>query len=47
MDFVGANYFPKDRAGLKACGLAGHALIEKLWRVHAPPPTSARAGENK
>ena len=47
MYFTGANCFPKDRAGLKACDLAGHALIEKLWGVHAPPPASARAGENK
>jgi hypothetical protein len=38
---------PKDRAGLKANDPAGHALIEKLWGVHAPPPALARAGEDK
>jgi hypothetical protein len=42
MYFVGANYFPKDRAGLKAYDPAGYALIEKLWGVHEPPPASER-----
>jgi Mlc titration factor MtfA (ptsG expression regulator) len=33
MYFVGANYFPKDRAGLKAYDPAGYGLVEKLWRL--------------
>lgn len=47
MYFVGANYFPRDRAGLKAYDPAGYALIEKLWGVHAPLPVAARAGDNE
>jgi Mlc titration factor MtfA (ptsG expression regulator) len=42
MYFVGANYFPKDRAGLKAYDPAGFALIETLWGL---TPQSARTGE--
>lgn len=31
--FVGANYFPYNRAGLKKYDPAGYKLIEKLWGV--------------
>jgi Mlc titration factor MtfA (ptsG expression regulator) len=34
MYFVGANYFPRNRAGLKAYDPAGYALIESLWGVN-------------
>jgi hypothetical protein len=40
--FVGADYFPKDRAGLKACDPDGYALVEKLWGISGDrfPPSS-------
>lgn len=47
MYFVGANYFPMDRAGLKAYDPEGHALIETLWGVHARPPAFAPDGITK
>jgi hypothetical protein len=34
MYFARANYFPYDRAGLKAYDPQGYALIEKLWKVN-------------
>ena len=34
MYFVGAHYFPRDRAGLKAYDPAGYALAEKLWGLN-------------
>jgi hypothetical protein len=33
MYFVGANYFPYDRSGLKAYDPDGYALVQKLWGV--------------
>lgn len=40
--FVGADYFPKDRAGLEACDPDGYALVEKLWGISGDrsPPSS-------
>jgi hypothetical protein len=38
MYFVGANYFPRDRAGLKAYDPAGHALVEAVWGLHEAAP---------
>ncbi len=40
MYFVGANYFPKDRTGLKAYDPDGYSLIEKLWGLAVSPPPS-------
>jgi len=37
MYFVGVEYFPRDRAGLKAYDPAGYALIEKLWGIGEEP----------
>ena len=37
MYFVGANYFPRDRAGLKAYDPAGYALVETLWGLNDVP----------
>jgi Mlc titration factor MtfA (ptsG expression regulator) len=33
--FVGNNYFPRDRAGLKEYDPAGYALIETIWNVRS------------
>lgn len=41
MYFVGGNYFPKNRAGLKAYDPAGYALVEKLWGVDNDPARPA------
>ena len=38
MYFARANYFPYDRAGLKAYDPQGYALIEKLWKVNETKP---------
>jgi hypothetical protein len=44
MYFVGANYFPNDRAALKAYDPSGYALVQDLWGVRddAPPPVRGR-----
>jgi hypothetical protein len=41
MYFVGANYFPRDRAGLKAYDPAGHALVEAVWGLREAAPPAA------
>ena len=33
MYFVGGNYFPYDREGLKSYDPAGYAVVEKLWGI--------------
>jgi hypothetical protein len=38
--FVGINYFPKDRAGLKEYDPDGYALIEKLWGISGKVPAA-------
>jgi arylsulfatase A-like enzyme len=43
MYFVGANYFPRDRPGLKAYDPAGHALVEKLWGMNEAARAEAPA----
>ena len=47
MYFGGANYFPRDRAGLKAYDPEGYAIIRKLWGIDAPPPPPALSAENQ
>lgn len=47
MYFVGGNYFPKDRAGLKAYDPAGYALIQKFWGIESPAPAPANPGKDK
>lgn len=38
MYFAGANYWPRNREGLKAYDADGYALVEKLWGIrHAQP----------
>ena len=37
MYFVGGNYFPYDRAGLKSYDPEGYAVVEKLWGVPPEP----------
>jgi hypothetical protein len=47
--FVGINYFPKDRAGLKAYDPVGFAVVEKLWGINGkvPPPTVKWATQSR
>jgi len=41
ISIVVLNYFPKDRAGLKAYDPAGYALVEKLWGISGDPSPSS------
>ena len=45
MYFVGTNYFPRDRAGLKAYDPAGYVLLEKLWGLNDAHAAEAPASE--
>jgi hypothetical protein len=38
MYFVGADYFPEDRAGLRAYDPTGYAMVEKLWGIRGTVP---------
>jgi hypothetical protein len=43
MYFVGAEYFPRDRLGLRVYDPDGHDLVEKLWGFRGRPiVTSSR-----
>ena len=45
--FVGAHYFPYDRAGLKAYDPAGYALIETLWGLNEAPAAASPEGNER
>jgi hypothetical protein len=41
MYFVGAEYFPRDRAGLSAYDPDGYDLVEKLWGLRGRPAATS------